>query len=115
VSGVESGTELPALVRRYLERVAPPLFHTCSIPIGRKSAISSTEAPGLMQLYDPSAHEQLTDERWGDSGRRRTRSSPTVAAFDPRELWHANEWDLLGAASSPTATSKHRRLQKKLN
>ena len=47
-------------------------------------------------LYDPELHEPLTDEAW-DEGRVRDAIARIVAdadaAFDPKRLWPAEEWD----------------------
>jgi len=47
-------------------------------------------------LYDPGLHEPLTDETWGE-GRARDAIARIVAdtdaAFDPEQLWPAEEWD----------------------
>jgi hypothetical protein len=52
-------------------------------------------------LYEPSAFEQLTDERW-DEARVRNQIAALVAdadaAFDPETLWPAHEWDGYKAA-----------------
>jgi hypothetical protein len=52
-------------------------------------------------LYDPSAFEPVTDERW-DEARVRDGIAAIVAdadaAFDPDELWPAHEWDGYNAA-----------------
>jgi hypothetical protein len=48
-------------------------------------------------LYDPELHEPLTDETW-DEGRVRDAIGRIVAdadaAFDPEQLWPAEEWDV---------------------
>jgi hypothetical protein len=48
-------------------------------------------------LYDPEFHEPLTDETW-DEGRVRDAIGRIVAdadaAFDPEQLWPAEEWDV---------------------
>ena len=48
-------------------------------------------------LYDPGLHEPLTDETWGE-GRARDAIARIVAdtdaAFDPEQLWPAEEWDV---------------------
>ena len=48
-------------------------------------------------LYDPELHEPLTDEPW-DEGRVRDAIGRIVAdadaAFDPEQLWPAEEWDV---------------------
>ena len=53
-------------------------------------------------LYDPELHEPLTDETW-DEGRVRDAIGRIVAdadtAFDPEQLWPAEEWDVYLAKS----------------
>jgi lanthionine synthetase-like protein len=48
-------------------------------------------------LYDPELHEPLTDEPW-DEGRVRDAigriAADADAAFDPEQLWPAEEWDV---------------------
>lgn len=47
-------------------------------------------------LYDPELHEPLTDEAWDEAEVRRAIEAivaDTDAAFDPRDLWPAEEWD----------------------
>jgi Lanthionine synthetase C-like protein len=51
-------------------------------------------------LYDPSLHEPLTDEAWDEErvhARIRALVDDAVAAFHPRDLWPADEWDAFQA------------------
>ena len=53
-------------------------------------------------LYDPELHEPLTDEAW-DEQRARAAVAGIVAdadaAFDPKRLWPAEEWDVYEATA----------------